>query len=243
VIVRALIVDDEPLSRRAVRQLLAAHPDVEVVGECFDAIEARDAVERLNPDVVFLDIRMPGQSGLDFAATRKRPAPLLVFVTAFERYALDAFDVEPVDYLTKPVVQERLDRALQRVRERLAASHPTPATQHITVRVRDRELLVRLDDVDFIEADDVYAAVVTAGRRHLVRRSLDVLARELDARFLRVHRSYLVPLHRIAAVRLRPGGRRELVLTTGDAIPVSRRRWETVEAALRTSEVGRSAAR
>lgn len=234
---RALIVDDEPLSRRAMRQLLRAHADVEIIGECRDAIEARDEIAATRPDVVFLDIRMPGLSGLELAASRPRPRPLVVFVTAYESYALPAFDVDAVDYVDKPVVQARLDRAVQRVRERLATTEP-PRAEHLTARVRDRDVLIRVDAVEYIEADDVYAAVHSGGRCYLVRRSLDALERDLDSRFLRVHRSYIVRLDRISAIRQLGGGKRELVLSTGAAIPVSRRRWDEVEAVLRKHAVG-----
>lgn len=234
---RALIVDDEPLSRRAMRQLLRAHADVEIIGECRDAIEAKDEIAATQPDVVFLDIRMPGLSGLELAASRPRPRPLVVFVTAYESYALPAFDVDAVDYVDKPVVQARLDRAVQRVRERLAITEP-PRAEHLTARVRDRDVLIRVDAVEHIEADDVYAAVHSAGRRYLVRCSLDALQRDLDERFLRVHRSYIVRLDRIASIRQLGGGKRELMLTTGVVIPVSRRRWDDVDAALRKRAAG-----
>jgi two-component system LytT family response regulator len=234
---RALIVDDEPLSRRAMRQLLRAHTDVEIIGECRDAIEAKEEMASTQPDVVFLDIRMPGLSGLELAADRTRPRPLIVFVSAYESYALPAFDVEAVDYVNKPVIQARLDRAVQRVRDRLASTEP-PRAEHLTTRVRDRDVLIQLDTVDYIEADDVYAAVYAVGRRHLVRRSLDALERELDARFIRVHRSYIVRLDRISAIRQLGGGKRQLVLSTGAVIPASRRRWDDVDAALRKRAVG-----
>ncbi len=235
--IRALVVDDEPLSRRAMRQLLAAHADVEVVAECGDAIDARQWIEATTPDVVFLDIRMPGMSGLELAAMRAQGRPLVVFVTAYESYALPAYDVEPLDYITKPVTQERLDRAVQRARERLGEP-ATPPGRHLTARVRDRDVLVRLDDIDYIEADDVYAAVHSGGKSLLVRRSLDALERDLDARFLRVHRGYIARLDKVTAVRQLAGGKRELMLAGGVALPVSRRRWEEVEEALRAREVG-----
>ena len=234
---RALIVDDEPLSRRAMRQLLRAHADVDVIGECRDAIEAKDEIASSRPDVVFLDIKMPGLSGLDLARAQGKPWPLVVFVTAYESYALPAFDVDAVDYVDKPVIQARLDRALQRVRDRLAMTQP-PRAEHLTARVRDQDVVIRLDAVEFIEADDVYAGVHAGGRRYLVRRSLDALERDLDPRFVRVHRSYIVRVDRVAAIRQLGGGKRELVLNTGAIVPASRRRWDEVEAALRKRAVG-----
>jgi two-component system LytT family response regulator len=238
----ALVVDDEPLSRRALRQLLARHADVEVLGECADGVEAREALARCTPDVVFLDVQMPGLSGLDVARERgDRATPLIVFVTAFDHFAVPAFETEAVDYVTKPVAEERFDSALARVRSRLrlieAARRESivePTLERLTVRVGERELLVPIDQIDLIEADDVYAAVHAGGRRHLVRMSLDALESRLDGRrFLRVHRSYIVPIDRVRAVR-RPAGRpRMLVLASGALVPVSRRRWSSVDESLR----------
>jgi two-component system, LytTR family, response regulator len=138
--IRALIVDDEPLSRRALRQLLSRHPDADIVGECRDAFEAETALRDTHPDVVFLDVRMPERSGLDVARARNEHGntPLIVFVTAFEEFALPAFETEAIDYLTKPVTEERFDAAFRRVRERLAlqaradslAATPSPAARY-----------------------------------------------------------------------------------------------------------------
>ncbi len=246
--IRTLIVEDEPLSRRALRQLIARHPDVEIVGECGDGVEAEAALETLELDLLLLDVRMPERSGLDVARSRGsgRSAPLVVFVTAFDQFAVPAFETEAVDYLTKPVTEERFDATLRRVREqlelrRLASGAELGAryVDRLVTRVRDRELLIPTDSVDYIAADDVYAAVHAAGRRHLVRVSLDMLETRLDpAAFLRVHRSYIVRLDRVTAVRALPGGRRALVLASGATVPVSRRRRATIDRALARRRAG-----
>jgi two-component system LytT family response regulator len=241
--IRALIVDDEPLSRRALRQLLSRHPDADIVGECRDAFEAEAALRDAHPDVVFLDVRMPERSGLDVARARNDhgSAPLIVFVTAFEEFALPAFETEAIDYLTKPVTEERFDAAFRRVRERLdlqarAASHSattSPAARYanrLVARVRDRDVIIPASQIDYIAADDVYATVHARGTAYTIRSSLDALGRILDpARFVRVHRSYIVQFDRVAAVRQLPGGHRALVLTTGASLPVSRRRRHEID--------------
>ncbi|GJG89091.1 DNA-binding response regulator [Gemmatimonadetes bacterium T265] len=262
---RAVVVDDEPLSRRAMRQLLDARPDVEVVAECASAVGLDAVVGRA--DVLFLDVEMPGRSGLELARTVAEAnggagggPPLVVFVTAYDEYALPAFDACAVDYLTKPVAPARLERAMARVHGRLAAAAalaerstrpraPAPARPEppaaapaaspptsLVARVGPREVIVPLAAVTLLEADGVYTAVHVAGRRHLVRRALDELEHALaPAHFLRVHRSYLVRRSAIVEARLGTAARRrELVLAGGTVVPVSRRRQAAVARALRT---------
>lgn len=246
---RALIIDDEPLSRRAMRQLLDDRPDVDVVGE-LESIEEIDALLD-GAEVLFLDIEMPVHSGMELArrlASRAASGgvrPLVVFVTAHDEYAVPAFDTSAVDYLTKPVAPARLDRAVARVRERMAAERalaeqreePTAvAPAAIVTRVGTRDVVLPVADITLLEADGVYTVVHSSGRRHLVRRSLDQLERMLASEnFLRVHRSYLV--RRSAIVEARPSAGmslRELVLASGVVVPVSRRRQAALARALRS---------
>jgi two-component system LytT family response regulator len=260
---RAVVVDDEPLSRRAMRQLLDPRPDVEVVAECASAVDL-DAVAG-GADVLFLDVEMPVRSGLDLAhavagaggagarAVVGGGPPFVVFVTAYDEYAVSAFDAGAVDYLTKPVTPARLERAMARVHERVtaaaaraerrgrpgaapAASPAAPGSppETLVARVGLREVVIPVAAVTLLEADGVYTAVHVSGRRHLVRRSLDELERVLGpAHFVRVHRSYLVRRSAIVEARLSAGvRRRELVLTGGTAVPVSRRRQADVLRAL-----------
>lgn len=233
---RVLIVDDEPLARRALVQLLQSHPDVVVAGECADGREAGERLRSADVDVVLLDIRMPEQSGLDVAAVAGEGA-LVVFVTAHEEFGMQAFERGAADYLLKPVTQARLDAALQRVRTRLAAAAdaaryrdlhapaaPPAFMERLIARVGNRDVLIPVEDVELIAADDVYAAVHAARGRYLVRMPLDALERSLAPdRFVRVHRSYIVPLTGVVAVR-RAGNAVTLELRNGATVPVSRRR-------------------
>jgi two-component system LytT family response regulator len=246
---RAIVVDDEPLSRRAMRQLLDARTDVEVVGEYESAVGLDAAAS--GADVLFLDIEMPVESGLALARRLANGgtavAPFVVFVTAHEEYALPAFDASAVDYVTKPVAPARLARAIARVRDRVAAAdpvqqHAAPAAAaapptSLIARVGAREVVVPLADVTLLQADGVYVAVHSGGRRHLVRGSLDEFERALGpAEFLRVHRSYLVRRSAIVETRLGASARRsELVLAGGTAVPVSRRRQAAVARAIRAA--------
>lgn len=232
--IRALIADDEELSRRALRQLLARHGDVQIVAECRDGEETRAAMAALRPDVALLDVRMPLGTGLEIARGRADgDGTIIVFVTAFDQFALPAFDVEAADYLTKPLSEPRFDAMLDRVRRRLAvrqtaehAAAPTPSL--LVARVGSTDIVIPLETVEYIEADDVYAAVVANGKRQLVRTSLDALEQSLDASvFARIHRSYIVRIDRVSALRRRRAGA-ELVLASGAVLPVSRRRRPAV---------------
>lgn len=227
---RAIIVDDEPLSRRALRQLLERRDDVVVVAELGHAVDL--APTALDADVVFLDIEMPERSGLDVARDWPIGGPALVFVTAFESYAPGAFDTEAVDYLTKPVTTERLDRALARV-QRGRPTSPRPPTRLVS-RVGDRETFIELSTIDAIEADGVYVAVHADGRRLLIRQALDAIEEELPSPdFLRVHRSWIV--RQLAVARLerhRTTTAFQLRLASGLVVPISRRRLAAVRQAL-----------
>jgi two-component system LytT family response regulator len=237
--IRAVLADDEALSRRLVHQMLERHEDVVILAECGDGAAAREAIAALKPDVVFLDIRMPLESGLDVARGRLSTGPLVVFVTAYEKFALPAFEADAVDYLTKPLTEERFDAALSRVRERLrlrrlaaAAEPPEAYVGHLVSRVGSRDVIIPLETIDYIEADDVYAAVVAGGKRHLVRTPLDALERSLDpGLFTRIHRSFIVRLDRVREVRRTSGA--ELLLNDGTVLPVSRRRRSALEALLK----------
>lgn len=237
---RLVLVDDEPLSRRALRQLLDQQADVTVVAECASSTEARAWLD--DADAMMLDIEMPGMSGLDLARERRTQAlPAIVFVTAFDRYAVPAFATEAVDYLCKPVTAERLDLALARIRAHVAqhaAAGPPPAPDrvrgHVVVRTGRTEELIPYGAIDCLEADDVYAAVYTGGRRLLVRQSLALLAESLPApAFQRVHRSWIVQRAAVRALRQTTDGL-QLHLRDGRIVPVSRRNSAAVRAWLRT---------
>lgn len=247
--IRVVIVDDEPLARRGIRQLLAAHADVEIAGEAGNGREAVRMLKMLQPDVVFLDIQMPELDG--FAVLRELDpgqVPLIIFVTAFDTFALRAFDSQAVDYLVKPVPEARFLDALHRVRERLQsrwsdgrAPRPAPP-RRLVIGTSGADLVVDLSEIEWIEADDYYAAVHARGRRHLVRESLASLEGRLDrARFVRVHRSAIVNLSHIREVRTPADRDAAIVLRSGAEVPLSRRRREQVAEAIRRFAAGAGA--
>jgi len=263
--IRALIVDDEPLARRGIRQLLEPSEDVAIVGECRNGREALAALERLAPDLVFLDVQMPELDG--FGVVRVRGAarmPYVIFVTAYDEFAVRAFETHALDYLVKPVNEARFAAAMLRVRERmrfaealeltrrigdLLAAHdhrdrrgdvgdsvvgsPLPA-RRLVVPTATGELVLDVEEIDWIQAEDYYAGVHARGRRHLIRESLASLEQRLDPdRFIRVHRSAIVRLDRIREMRSTGPGESVLVLRDGTRLPVSRRRREQVAELIR----------
>ncbi len=233
--IRALLVDDEAPARSELRYLLATHPEVEVVGEAATAVEALKLAGAVPYDVVFIDVEMPGLSGLDAARLvhGRTGAPQLVFVTAHEQYAIEAFAVEALDYLLKPVDPERLAQVVRRLGKRPAAPAPV---QKIPVVSGGETVLVDWDDVHYARADGDYSRVHTYDRSYLCTRSLRQLEETLPAgQFARIHRSYLVNLGKVAAVK-RPGGDR-LRLALDDAerteLDVARRQSKAVRERLR----------
>jgi two-component system response regulator LytT len=199
---RALVVDDEAPARSELRYLLASHPEVDVVGEAASAGEALELSRRLAHDVVFLDVEMPGLTGVEAAPLvreRARP-PAIVFVTAHERYAVDAFAVEAFDYLLKPVDPDRLTRAIERLRER--SQENAAPVEKVPVVAGGRTELLDYDQVHYVQADGDYSRVHTYDRSYLCTASLGELEERLPAgRFARIHRSYVVNLAKVAGVR------------------------------------------
>ncbi|MCU0647364.1 MAG: LytTR family DNA-binding domain-containing protein [Gemmatimonadaceae bacterium] len=241
---RVAIVDDEPLSRRALRQLLDARADVRVVAECASGAEV--LAMRTAVDVLFLDIEMPGASGLAVAdALRGDATPRIVFVTAYAEHAVSAFDLDAVDYLTKPVEESRLSRAIDRVHAAVgvrssdvAPASDVDAVAHLLARVGTRDVVIPIRDIVAIEADGVYAAV-HAGRRYLIRQPMHRLEAQLGRAFLRVHRSWLVRRTAIAALRRPRGARAPLVeLAGGLVVPIGRRRVAQIRGVLSGAAVG-----
>jgi two-component system, LytTR family, response regulator len=200
--IRALLVDDEAPARSELRYLLAGEADVNVVGEAAGAQEALDLARALAPDVVFLDVEMPGLSGVEAAPLVRERAdpPAVVFVTAHERYAVDAFAVEAFDYLLKPVDPDRLARVVERLRER-SVENVLPVERVPVVSAGGTELL-DYDQVHYAQADGDYSRVHTYDRSYLCTASLGELEEKLpSSRFVRIHRSYLVNLGKVAGVR------------------------------------------
>ena len=219
---RVLIVDDEAPARTKLRRMLAAWPAIEVAGEAADGLQALQMVAALAPDAIFLDVQMPACTGLDVAASLPHPAPPVVFVTAYDRYALQAFDAAAVDYLLKPVEPERLARAVQRLQSRGAQAPAAGPAQRLLIADRGSLHVVPCEQIEWLEAADNYVAVHAGGRELLLRRPLAALLADLPPHFLRVHRGAAVNLHHVARVLPRGKGDATVVLASGAEVPCSR---------------------
>jgi two-component system LytT family response regulator len=235
---RAVIVDDEAPARALLREYLAAHADIEIAAECTNGFEAVKVIGETAPDLVFLDVQMPKLDGFEVLELLEQP-PAVVFVTAYDEYALKAFEVHAVDYVLKPVGRERLDEALRQARARLGAAIPAPAPSPAALAAAARppgqfveRLLVRdganvhvipVERVDWIEAQDDYVAIHAGGKSHLKPQTLAELAAGLDpARFVRIHRSYVLNLERLARLERYAKDSHVAVLADGKQLPVSR---------------------
>jgi two-component system LytT family response regulator len=221
---RALIVDDEAPARNKLRRMLAAFDDVEVVGEADGGGAAMAMAANLRPDVIFLDVQMPEVDGFAVAASLPDDGPALVFVTAFDRYALQAFDARAADYLLKPVEPARLERAVERLRSS-PRSFPTRGLARpaqLLVVERGAAHVVRCADIEWLQSADNYVNVHLRGRTLLMRRTLESLLKDLAPAFVRTHRSAAVALACVQAVRPRANGDAVVVLQSGAEVPCSR---------------------
>lgn len=235
--IRTLVVDDEQPARERLKQLLAAHADVDVIGEAEDGVQAAEMIAELSPDLVLLDIQMPGASGLDVAASLGRPRPAVIFCTAFDQYAVDAFEVSALDYLLKPVNRARLAAALDRVRATSVPSTRDRAIEQLTQSrglAPSRFLARRGNRFRVVPAGEVVAFTFVDGITHLLtateqlsmQPTLASLARRLDAAsFFQVSRSAIIRLDAVKEARPFSDGTGEIVLANGMTMPVARRRW------------------
>ncbi|HXT16903.1 MAG TPA: LytTR family DNA-binding domain-containing protein [Gemmatimonadaceae bacterium] len=232
---RVLIADDEPAARRGVRQLLAAFPEFIVVGECRDGREVLSSLDSLAPDMVFLDVQMPEVDGFEVIRRRSpEHMPVVVFLTAYDQFALRAFDAEALDYLVKPVSESRFTATIKRVARRLEAGGRDAREPAIVVSTARGAVVVNLREIDWIEAADYYARVWVGARSYLLRESLDDLEARVGAHgFVRAHRSALVRLAAVRALQRRDGGEIVALLGSGAKVAVSRRRRAAVAAAVR----------
>ena len=238
--IRALIIDDEPLARQRIRLFLRDEPDVDIVGECVNGAEAIRQIAEQKPDLVFLDVQMPEASG--FEVLRALPAgrwPLVIFVTAYNQHALEAFEVHALDYLLKPFKLARFRQALQRARQQLAAHDTTGQNERfqkwllaqaepaypsrLTVKSGEQTAFVEVKDVDCIEAAGNYAILHTGAKTHILRDTLANLeARLTPKRFLRVSRSAIVNLDRVKAVQPTTRGEHVVLLKNGKELTLTR---------------------
>ena len=255
--IRVLVVDDEPLARERLLDLLAHEPGVEVVGTADNGVAAVEAIKNGHPDLVFLDVQMPGRTGLDVVRDIGADAmPATIFVTAFDQYALRAFDLAALDYLVKPFDDERFEQAFARarrlielrdlgkLREQLlavlqqggataqpaAASPSSSYLERIAVEMRGKVRVVPVDQIDYITASGPYAELHTGDRTHIIRETMQTLEERLDPRqFIRIHRSAIVRLALVDTLLRGAGGDYEVQLKGGLRLPVSRSRREELE--------------
>jgi len=231
---RTVIVDDEELARRVLREFLAAHQDIEIVAECANGFEAVKAVTDLRPDLLLLDIQMPKLSGFEVLELLG-DVVTVIFVTAYDSYAIRAFDVHAVDYLLKPFSPERLGEALDRARQRTASREPAAAAlvgadrsrraplERILIRDRADVHVIPIDKVDYVESQDDYVSVRTGGRSYLTEQTLADLESLLDTTaFVRIHRRYILNIARLAKIELAVKDSRIAILADGTKLPISR---------------------
>ncbi|HLM81742.1 MAG TPA: LytTR family DNA-binding domain-containing protein [Terriglobales bacterium] len=239
--IRALVVDDEPLARRAIRRFLGKHTGVDVIGECGDGESAVSAIRERKPDLVFLDVQMPEMDGFQvLSEVGANEMPVTIFVTAYDRYALRAFDANAVDYLLKPVGKERFERALTRAKRRISGELKPDEAQRILSSLRQlaaaqtyperlaipkngRVLFVATKDIDWIEAEGNYVRLHVGNREHELRETLAGLEKKLNpAEFLRIHRSTIVNIQRIKEIQAWFHGHHRVLLENGTELRMSR---------------------
>ncbi len=239
--IRILIVDDEPLPRERIRTLLAEHGDIEIVGECRDGVEALRAIHQEQPDLLFLDIQMPELDGFGVLRALATDAiPAIIFVTAYDEYAIDAFEVNALDYLLKPIHPARFEKALFRAIEQLDQARKQEAdlnlyrfveqlrveqgyTRRFAVRTGSTLYFVRVDDIDWIDAAANYVQLHVAGKLHLVRETLKSLEAQLNPDvFVRVHRSVIINIDRVASIEPYAHGEYIIRMNDGARLTTSR---------------------
>jgi two-component system LytT family response regulator len=241
-----VIADDEPLARKTIRLLARRDPEVAIVAECRNGAEAIDAVREHKPDILFLDIQMPKLDGFDVLELLGDEAPAIVFVTAYDQYAIRAFEVHAVDYLLKPFTDERFEKSLARAKDlvrRHATNRETHAkltaahrafTQRFMVRSAGRVVFLKAEEIDWIEAADYYARLHAGANAYLIRESMNDLEATLDPdAFVRIHRSTIVNLDRVKEMRPLFRGELVVVLEDGTQLRMSRGRREELESRFR----------
>jgi two-component system LytT family response regulator len=261
--IRTLIVDDEPVARAGMRRLLEEDPDIAVVGEAADGQAALEAVRRLKPELLLLDIQMPELNGFEvLAQLGANTPPAVVFVTAYDQFALRAFEVQALDYVLKPFEDDRFFAVLERAKQHLQHTRGDDLTRRLAALLQNYEqrsggapeaaaperagLLTRImvkgegrvffqpvEDIDWIEAADYYSRLHVGKATHLIRESMAALEEQLDPqKFVRIHRSAIVNVERVSEIRLDYANRSVVVLRTGERLPLSRTRKEQLERVL-----------
>lgn len=242
--IRAVIVDDEELARGLLREMLEPHPEVEVVAECANGFEAVKAIGELKPELVFLDVQMPKLDGFEVLELAGSEAAV-IFVTAYDIYAMRAFEVHAVDYLLKPFSADRFEAALEHAKTRLgqrmppaaelaaAARPPAQYAERIVVKDGAKVHIIPVDKLDYAEAQDDYVALASGGKKYLKQQTVTSVEACLDpSRFVRIHRSYLVNLERVTRIEPYSKDSRLAVLADGTQLPVSRSGYARLAALL-----------
>jgi two-component system, LytTR family, response regulator len=249
--IRALLVDDEPLAREMIREMLKDDPEVEIVGECVNGREAVEAIQEHNPDLIFLDVQMPEIGGFDvLEALKSAVLPHVIFVTAYDQYAVRAFEVHALDYLLKPFDRERFELAWRRAKSHILATRNGEMDQRIlaileelkagskylerlVIKSGGRVFFLDTDDIDWIEAEGNYVSVHTGKKSHLLRETISSLDAQLDPKkFLRIHRSSIVKIDRIKELQPWFHGEYRVILQDGTQLTLSRNYRENLQEAL-----------
>jgi two-component system LytT family response regulator len=240
----AIVVDDEELARAVIREMLRAHPEIEVLGECANGFEAVKMVSEKKPDLLFLDIQMPKLDGFEVLELIGSDIAV-IFATAYDQHALRAFEVHAVDYLLKPVAPDRFEAALERAKQRLGAPAPPVAelaaaarepghyAERIVVKDGTRVHIIPVAKLDYVEAQDDYVALASLGKKHLKQQTISGIEALLDPKnFLRIHRSYIVNLERVSKVEPYGKDSHVAILSDGARLPVSRAGYARLRAVL-----------
>ena len=233
-----LVVDDERLARSNLCVLLRRDPEIEIVGECSSGQEGLEHIRNRNPDIVFLDVQMPELDGFDVLEMLGNDLPrAVVFVTAFDQYALRAFEAGALDYLLKPFDNARFALALARAKERIVDKDGPAKAERLAIKSAGQILFLKTAEIDWIEAADYYACLHVGTKSHLLRRSMSDLERDLATEeFCRIHRSAIVNLHRVRTLRLGEDGEYEVVLENGHSLRMSRSYRKQLQARLGVRE-------
>jgi two-component system LytT family response regulator len=230
--IRTVIVDDEPLARSNLSVLLRRDPEIAIVGECGSGVDAPEEIRRAKPDLLFLDIQMPECDGFDVLAFLGRDVPpAVVFVTAYDQYAIRAFEAGALDYLLKPFDNARFERTLDRAKQKIGSSKDQPRRlERLVIKSAGEVAFVDLSEIDWIEAADYYAAVHVGAKTHLLRRSMSELEHDLDPeKFCRIHRSTIVNLERVRGLKLDEDGEYRVLIQNGTELRLSRRYRKQVQ--------------
>jgi len=243
--IKTIIIDDEELARSIVREYLNEHPDIEIIAECANGFEAVKAITETNPDLIFLDIQMPKINGFEVLELLSEP-PNTIFITAYDQYALQAFEVHAVDYLLKPINKDRFDEALHRAKTKIDQNKkdkisPLVSESHkkqypierILVKDGTNVHVISTNNIDYIEAKDDYISICANGKSHLKHYRISTLEKELDSsQFVRTHRSYIVNIDRISKIELYAKDSRIAILKDGTRVPISRMNYEKIRSLL-----------